>query len=118
MAQPALPKASHSFSQPFIEASKKAQPSVVSIKSRMKKSGSHSWQRGEDQEDISPDEFWERFFGLPTPEPRSRQPQSRYAYGSGFVVSADGYILTNNHVVEKAEAITVTLTDGKEYPAK
>jgi serine protease Do len=114
----APPKASHSFSQPFIDAAKKAQPGVVSIKSRMKKGASQFWQKDEDQEEVSPDEFWERFFGMPSPEHRSRQPKSRVAYGSGFVVSADGYILTNNHVVEKADTITVTVQGGKEYPAK
>lgn len=38
--------------------------------------------------------------------------------GSGFLVTADGYILTNNHVVAEADKITVTLSTGKEYPAK
>jgi serine protease Do len=38
--------------------------------------------------------------------------------GSGFLISADGYIVTNNHVVDKADDITVTLTDGKKYKAK
>ena len=38
--------------------------------------------------------------------------------GSGFLVTADGYILTNNHVVAEADKITVTLASGKEYPAK
>jgi serine protease Do len=113
-----LPTASHSFSQPFIEAAKKAQLGVVSIKSRMKKESSQFWQKDEGQDELAPEEFWERFFGMPSPDHRPRQPKSRYAYGSGFVVSSDGYILTNNHVVEKADAITVTMLDGKEYQAK
>ncbi len=113
-----MPKVTHSFSQPFIDAAKKAQPSVVSIKSRMKKGSSQSWQRDDDQDEISPDEFWERFFGMPSPDRHSRQPKSHIAYGSGFIVSPDGYVLTNNHVVEKADDITVTTTEGKEYRAK
>lgn len=112
------PTTTHAFSQPFIDAAKKAQPGVVSIKSRIKKSSSQFWQRDEDQEEMSPDEFWERFFGIPSPERQQRQPKSRFAYGSGFIVSADGYILTNNHVVEKADQVTVSTTDGKEYVAK
>ena len=58
------------------------------------------------------------FFWYASPDHRSRQPKSRVAYGSGFVVSSDGYILTNNHVVEKADTITVTTLEGKEYQAK
>ena len=108
---------SHSFSQPFIEAAKKAQPGVVSVKSRMKKSASR-WQDDEEADQFSPEEFWERFFGMPMPEQRPRQQRPRFAYGSGFIVSKDGYILTNNHVVERADSVTVTISDGKEYPAK
>ncbi len=113
----ATPKASHNFSQPFVEAAKRAQPGVVSIKSRIKKGASQFWSKGDDDE-ISPDEFWERFFGMPSPDRRNRQPKSRFAYGSGFIVSADGYVLTNNHVVEKGDSITVTTIEGKEYRAK
>ncbi|RYF59077.1 MAG: serine protease, partial [Comamonadaceae bacterium] len=40
------------------------------------------------------------------------------ASGSGVVISADGYIVTNNHVVEKADALVVTLNDKKDYKAK
>lgn len=111
------PATSHSFSQPFIEAAKKAQPGVVSVKSRMKKSASR-WQDDEETDQFSPEEFWERFFGMPMPEQRPRQQKPRFAYGSGFIVSKDGYILTNNHVVERADTVTVTISDGREYPAK
>lgn len=107
---------SHSFSQPFIEAAKRAQPSVVSVKSRMKKSS--KWYGENEMDQFGPEEFWERFFGMPMPEQRPRQQKPRFAYGSGFIVSKDGYILTNNHVVEQADAVTVTLGDSKEYPAK
>jgi serine protease Do len=55
----------------------------------------------------------ERFF------PRYRQqPEIEQGSGSGFVVSADGYILTNNHVVEGAEQVTVRLLDRREFKAK
>ena len=55
----------------------------------------------------------ERFF------PRFRQqPEIEQGSGSGFVVSADGYILTNNHVVEGAEQVTVRLLDRREFKAK
>lgn len=49
-----------------------------------------------------------------------RNPHQRHeqGVGSGFVISADGYILTNNHVVENADQITVKMADGKEYKGK
>src|SRR3989339_338457 len=45
-------------------------------------------------------------------------PRKQSALGSGFIYSADGYIITNNHVVEKADKIEVTLFDGKQTTAK
>lgn len=58
------------------------------------------------------------FFGeSPFGSPRTREYQSR-SLGSGFVISADGYIMTNAHVVAKADEITVTMTDKREYKAK
>lgn len=58
------------------------------------------------------EDFWNHFFG------NMPREQKRRSLGSGFIVSDDGYILTNNHVVEKADEITVTLLDKEEYKAK
>jgi len=59
------------------------------------------------------DDFFDRFFGdMPRREFKQR------SLGSGFIISNDGYILTNNHVVEKADKILVKISDGKEYEAK
>jgi serine protease Do len=59
------------------------------------------------------EEFFKRFFGdMPQKEFRQR------GLGSGFVLSEDGYIVTNNHVVEKANEIDVILEDGEKYRAK
>ena len=71
---------------------------------------------------LSPDDpFYDFFrrFGLPAPgqAPRGNQPAVRGA-GSGFVVSSDGYILTNTHVVANADEVTVRLTDRREFAAK
>ncbi len=64
------------------------------------------------------DPFFRFFFDLPDrrPQPRQRQEQS---LGSGVIVDADkGYIITNNHVIDKADEITVTLVDGRNLSAK
>jgi serine protease Do len=58
------------------------------------------------------EEFFNNFFG------RMPKEQKRRSLGSGFIVSDDGYILTNNHVVEKADEVTVTLLDKEEFKAK
>jgi len=58
-------------------------------------------------------EFFRRF--IPNPGPREFQSQS---LGSGFVITADGYILTNAHVVDSADDVTVRLTDKREFKAK
>ncbi len=47
----------------------------------------------------------------------NQQPLAQHALGSGFIVDPDGYIVTNNHVVDGASKITVTMTDGTTYPA-
>ncbi len=70
---------------------------------------------------MSPDdpfnEFFKRF-GIPQPGgPRGNAPAPR-GEGSGFVVSPDGYILTNAHVVDEADEVTVRMTDRREYTAK
>ena len=66
-----------------------------------------------------PDEFkpfFERFFeNNPNPNNQFRQTPS---FGSGFILSTDGYVMTNNHVIENSSEITVTLNDGSVMPAK
>jgi serine protease Do len=60
-----------------------------------------------------PDDFFRRFFGEPEPDPRGRQ-----SLGSGFIVSADGYVVTNVHVVRGAGEIVVRLADHSEHRAR
>jgi serine protease Do len=69
-------------------------------------------------EDEEVQEFFRRFIPRQQPGPQQGpRPESR-SLGSGFVISGDGYILTNAHVVEGADEITVKLTDKREYKAK
>ncbi len=66
-------------------------------------------------EDSPSDDFWDRFFG----NPRGRGQEYRTkAGGTGFFISEDGYILTNNHIVENAIKIIVTSLQGDEYTAE
>ncbi|MFQ5971501.1 MAG: Do family serine endopeptidase, partial [Alphaproteobacteria bacterium] len=68
------------------------------------------------------DEFFERFFGDDSErrfrEFRERMPRRRAGVGSGFIVDADGFIVTNNHVIEDADEITVTLANGDSFEAE
>ncbi len=91
------------LSESFAAVAEHVKPSVVYIRSQRTERPS--------QQRVPPG--MERFF------PRFRQqPEIEQGSGSGFVVSADGYILTNNHVVEGAEQVTVRLLDRREFKAK
>jgi len=70
-------------------------------------------------------EFFHRFFPQPGPGQRGPQPRSPHGeqevprgVGSGFLISSDGYLLTNHHVVEGADEISVTLPDKREFKGK
>jgi Do/DeqQ family serine protease len=66
------------------------------------------------------DDFLRRFFGdqFEGRQPRQPRTQRQHALGSGVIVSGDGYILTNNHVIEGADEVKVDLTDGRTLSAK
>jgi serine protease Do len=85
--------------------------SVVEKAKRVQRRGN-----SDDSEDDPVQEFFKRF-GMPQPRGGYEAPQ-RQGEGSGFIVSADGYILTNAHVVADADDVTVRMTDRREYPAK
>jgi serine protease Do len=63
-------------------------------------------------------DFWRRFFGEPFAGPDAPRAAPRTALGSGFIIDAKGLVLTNNHVVENADKITVRLFDQREFSAK
>ena len=63
-------------------------------------------------------EIFRRFFGDPRQFQQPQQPQERISGGSGFIISADGYLLTNHHVIDGADEINVRLKDRREFKAK
>jgi serine protease Do len=67
------------------------------------------------------DPFWQQFFGNQFGRifpPKAIGPEVEHGLGSGVIVSKNGYILTNNHVVDGAKEVKVTLPDGREFTAK
>jgi serine protease Do len=110
-------EAAKELSKAFSSAAKTAMPAVVSIKVEKTISGPAVGSGGmpgfNDPFDQFPDEFRRRFFGQPRqPSPRKFRQQGQ---GSGFIISEDGYILTNNHVVGDVDKITVELKDGRKF---
>ena len=100
-------------------AAEKALPSVVYIKS-VQNSKVQTVEYSDPFEDFFSDPFG-GFFGQGNGGRRQRQVQTpkRAAAGSGVIISADGYIVTNNHVVDGADELTVTLNENsKEYSAR
>ena len=63
------------------------------------------------------EEFFRRFFGQPPGQDQAPRRRAR-GQGSGFIISTDGYIMTNNHVVGEADQVTVQMQDGREFEAE
>jgi len=105
-------------------------PAVVNIRTTERLKLGAQGAGGQDEQEMQ--EFLRRFFGgampVPAPAPRQQAPRGRRAVpqeqevqrgvGSGFIISADGYVLSNAHVVDGADEVYVTLTDKREFKAK
>jgi len=97
----------------FTDLVEKQGPAVVNISTTQAARSPLAPQIPNLQEDDPFYEFFRRF--VPNPGPREFQSQS---LGSGFIINADGYILTNSHVIDAADEITVKLIDKREFKAK
>jgi serine protease Do len=106
----------------FADIVEKVKPAVISVRVKVNGEPQTSGLNGND---IPPGmrEFFRRF-GMPDTPDNGDMPHGRggrnliTGQGSGFFISGDGYAVTNNHVVDKAESVQVTTDDGKTYTAK
>jgi serine protease Do len=109
-------KSLRDLSQAFVDISSMVKPTVVTVSTeRILKTGSFS----PFESPLFDDPFYEFFFG---PQQRRQQPREKefrqQGLGSGVIISEDGYILTNNHVVDKADSIYVRTFDGTQRSAR
>jgi serine protease Do len=108
----------------FADIVAKVKPAVISVRVRMdaEKTASLDDNDRQTQPGAPFDRFFRQFrqFGLPDGMPNGTTPRSRptAAEGSGFFISADGYAVTNNHVVDHAKTVQVVTDDGKILSAK
>jgi serine protease Do len=94
-------------------------PAVVNVTVTSKAKPDQRLSGQMDDDDMQ--NFFGQFFGqrgMPRMQIRPQQPQIEHGLGSGVIISPDGYIITNNHVVEGATDIRVTMTDKRVLPAK
>ncbi|HLN11300.1 MAG TPA: Do family serine endopeptidase [Xanthobacteraceae bacterium] len=108
----------------FADIVEKVKPAVMAVRVKMD-AGPKTMLFGDDGPQIPPGSPFERFFrrfGAPDggrdADRSPRQHNFRLGQGSGFFISADGFAVTNNHVVDHAESVEVATDDGKTYSAK
>ncbi len=108
----------------FSDVAAKVKPAVISVRVKLNEGPTlSSNEEGDDGSPFPPGSPMDRFFrqfilpGMPQGQDQN-QGHHVVGEGSGFFISADGYAVTNNHVVDHATQVKVTTEDGKTYPAK
>src|SRR5437667_284530 len=99
----------HAMEEAFTTAADRVTPAVVNVSTVPRKQPAE--EAPERFREFFGEEFYERFF-------RRRPREDTRASGSGVIVDAKGYVLTNNHVIENAQDITVRLSDGRKFTAR
>jgi len=99
----------HALEEAFTTAADRVTPAVVNVSAVPRKQSAE--ETPERFREFFGEEFYERFF-------RRRPREEARASGSGVLVDPRGYVLTNNHVIENAQDITVRLSDGRKFTAK
>jgi serine protease Do len=101
----------------FSSLAEMVSPAVVNVRTEKSVQGGGRTYRHFNQNPFGNDDrfndFFDKFFGEQLPKDRKER-----SLGSGFIIDKDGFIVTNNHVVENADKIKVKLKDGKEYTAE
>jgi serine protease Do len=101
----------------FADIVEKVKPAVISVRVKMERTDNS--MSGDEELPFPPGSPFERFFKrFGMPNGGGHEHEIVTGQGSGFFISADGYAVTNNHVVQNAENVQVTTDDGKTYPAK
>jgi len=109
------PQVARELSEAFAATAKATIPAVVSIKIEKLVTAQPGPGFGDSNDTGGAEDFLRRFFGGALPQARSPQRYLERGQGSGFIISRDGYILTNNHVVGNVDRMTVTLRDGRTF---
>ena len=104
----------------FATVVERVKPAVVSVKVDIVNAAASGEDLSGQMDNLPPQiqQFFKRFGDQNGMAPRQTEPQRAVALGSGFFISADGYVVTNNHVVANAKTVTVTTNDGKTLDAK
>jgi serine protease Do len=105
----------------FADIVERVKPAVISVRVKIDRPANSNLKDNDDDNPFPPGSPFERFFrrfGMPNIPSLPNGPEVITGQGSGFFISADGFAVTNNHVVQNAESVKVTTDDGKSYDAK